>query len=40
MNKGILEKMAVAGALVMIACALWFWSGQVQSVIELLEMVG
>lgn len=40
MNKGILEKVAVVGALVMITCALWFWSGQVQSVIALLEMAG
>ncbi|MFT7654768.1 MAG: hypothetical protein ACI9ON_001724 [Limisphaerales bacterium] len=40
MSKGILEKMAVIGAVVVIGCALWFWSGQVQSVIELLEMAG
>jgi hypothetical protein len=40
MSKGILEKMAVISAVVMIGCALWFWSTQVQSVIELLEMAG
>lgn len=38
MNKAILEKIAIGSGAVIILTAIWFWSAQVMSVIELLEM--
>lgn len=38
MNKDILEKLALVFSILIIGTAIWFWSGQLSSVFELLEM--
>ncbi len=38
MNAKTLEKIAVTGSVLILLAAAWFWSGQVQSVLDLLEM--
>ena len=38
MNTKALEKIALIGSLMILAAAAWFWSGQIQNVLELLEM--
>ena len=38
MNTKVLEKIALIGSLTILAAAAWFWSGQIQNVLELLEM--
>ena len=38
MNVKLLEKVAVGISAAILLAAAWFWSGQIQSVLELLEM--
>ncbi len=38
MSKNVLEKVAFVFATVVIVSAVWFWSLQIESVLELLEM--
>ena len=38
MNVKLLEKVAAAVSVAILLTAIWFWSGQIQSVLELLEM--
>ena len=38
MSKEHLEKIALAASVVVILTGIWFWSGQVVEVIELLKM--
>ena len=38
MNQSTTEKLALGTSVAIIALAIWFWNGQLNSVLELLEM--
>jgi hypothetical protein len=39
MSKPLLEKLSTALSLAVIACAVWFWAGQVGNVLEMLSLL-
>jgi hypothetical protein len=39
MTKSLLEKLSIGLSVAVIACAVWFWAGQIGNVLEMLSLL-